>query len=177
MKGKWVEGTEPRHFRWIITDRMAVCERPGGYGVDHRRVRRTEEIIWLVKHDFDRIVSLIPSAYNLQSYEEHDLAFSHLPFTGAEAGPGELKAVLAAIRDHAATERIVVHGHELGDHIGGVVASYLLWTGLVGQGYHAISVTEQLLERELGPVARELVSMAERLGSSAETPVGDLAAG
>ena len=40
MKGKWAQGIKPRNFAWIIRDRLAICERPGGYGVNHRRVRR-----------------------------------------------------------------------------------------------------------------------------------------
>ena len=45
MRGKWARGIVPRGFKWIITDRLAVCERPGGCGASHRKVRRKEEII------------------------------------------------------------------------------------------------------------------------------------
>ena len=170
MRGKWAQGIMPRHFRWIIADRLAVCERPGGYGESHRRVRRQEEIIWLRQNEFDRVLSLIPSPHNLHNYEEHDLPFRHVPFAGPEDGPEALVTVLAAIRDHVAIERIVLHRDELGERISGLVAAYLLWTGLVAPGPEAITVTEQLLERELGPVARELVAMAEQLPSCDEVP-------
>jgi hypothetical protein len=40
VKGKWAQGIQPRNFAWILKDRLAVCERPGGYGANHRRVRR-----------------------------------------------------------------------------------------------------------------------------------------
>ena len=46
-KGKWAQGIRPRNFHWVITERLAVCERPGGYGANHRKVRRQEEIIWV----------------------------------------------------------------------------------------------------------------------------------
>ena len=176
VKGKWAQGIEPRFFRWIVTGRMAVCERPGGYGDNHRRVRRNEEILWILNHDFERVISLIPSPYNLSSYREHGLAYRHVPFAGPEAGPDALASVLAAVRNHAAGERVLVHGSEVGDRIGGVVASYLLWTGLVDQDSHAVSITERLLQRELGPVARELVSMVEQIPASADVPVQDPAA-
>lgn len=176
MKGKWAQGIEPRHFRWIVTGRMAVCERPGGYGDGHRRVRRNEEILWILNHDFDRVLSLIPSPYNLSSYRDHGLAYRHLPFAGPEAGPDALVFVLAALRDHSAGERILVHGSEVGDRIGGVLASYLLWTGLVDGGSQAVSVTERLLQRELGPIARELVAMVQRIPASDEVPAEDPAA-
>ena len=45
LRGKWALGITPRNFTWVIKDRLAICERPGGYGENHRRVRRQEEII------------------------------------------------------------------------------------------------------------------------------------
>ena len=173
MRGKWAQGIEPRHFRWIIKDRLAVCERPGGYGENHRRVRRQEEIIWLRQNGFDRVISLIPSSHNLHNYAELDLPFRHVPFTGPQDGPAALLTVLSTIRDHLVDERIIVHREELGERIAGLVGSYLLWMELVPSGPDAITVTEQLLERELGPVARELVAMVDRIpASSADVEIG-----
>lgn len=172
MRGKWAQGIEPRHFRWIIKDRLAVCERPGGYGDSHRRVRRQEEIIWLRQNEFDRVISLISSSHNLHNYAELDMPFRHVPFAGPQDGPEVLLAVLATIRDHLMTERIIVHREELGERIAGLVATYLLWMDLVPSGPDAITVTEQLLERELGPIARELVAMVDRIPPSSAVDVG-----
>ena len=61
IKGKWAQGIKPRNFHWIIKDQLAVCERPGGYGANHRRVRRQEEIIWIREQDFGCVISLIAS--------------------------------------------------------------------------------------------------------------------
>ena len=47
MKGRWAQGLEPRAFCWIIKDRLAASERPGGFARNHRKVRRQEELIWL----------------------------------------------------------------------------------------------------------------------------------
>ena len=47
MRGKWAAGISPRHFTWVIKDRFAVSERPGGFGEGHRKVRREEEILWI----------------------------------------------------------------------------------------------------------------------------------
>jgi hypothetical protein len=172
VRGKWAQGIEPRHFRWIIKDRLAVCERPGGYGDSHRRVRRQEEIIWLRQNEFDRVISLISSSHNLHNYAELDMPFRHVPFAGPQDGPEVLLAVLATIRDHLMTERIIVHREELGERIAGLVATYLLWMDLVPSGPDAITVTEQLLERELGPIARELVAMVDRIPPSSGVDVG-----
>ena len=171
MRGKWAQGIEPRHFTWVIKDRLAVCERPGGYGENHRRVRRQEEIIWLRQQEFDFVVSLIPGTHNLHNYEELGLPAHHVPFSGPDDGPQGLTRAMAAIRDHlAAGDRIIVHREELGERICGLVAAYVLWMGLVPDAPNAVSLTEQLLERELGPAARELVSMVERCTPSDELP-------
>ena len=61
MKGKWAQGIVPRYFTWIIKDQLSICERLGGYGVNHRKVRRQEEIIWVREQGFTRIVSLLAS--------------------------------------------------------------------------------------------------------------------
>ena len=164
MSNKWSEGIEPRGFRWIITDRFGVCERPGGYGAGHRRVRRLEEIIWLRRNEIDLIVSLTSIPYNLRDYDEHGLAYAHLPFSDPR-GPERLEKILQTIRDHAASERVVLHHDSIGDRVSGVVAGYLLWSGLVANGHEAITIAEHLLERELGPVAREIVAMAQKLRS------------
>ena len=173
MRGKWAQGIEPRHFRWVIKDRVAVCERPGGYGDSHRKVRRQEEIIWLRQHEFDFVISLINSTHNLHNYEELGVPFHHVPFAGPSDGPLGLTRAMASIRDHFdAGHRIVVHREELGETVSGLMVAYLLWMGLVPDGPRAINVTEQLFERELGPNARELVTMVAKCAPSAEVGVG-----
>ena len=173
MRGKWAQGIEPRHFTWIVKDRVAVCERPGGYGANHRKVRRQEEIIWLRQHEFDFVMSLCGFTQNLHNYEEMALPFHHVPFNGPLSGPLGLTRAMAAVRDHvAAGDRIVVHREELDERIMGLVAAYLLWMGLVADGPQAITITEQLFERELGQLARELVAMVDRCDPSDDVAVG-----
>ena len=46
---KMITGLKPRNFVWVIADRLAVSERIGGNGFQHRRVRRDEEITWLIE--------------------------------------------------------------------------------------------------------------------------------
>ncbi len=173
MRGKWAQGIEPRHFTWIVKDLVAVCERPGGYGANHRKVRRQEEIIWLRQHDFDYVVSLCGSTQNLHNYEEMGLPFHHVPFAGTASGPLGLTRAMAAIRDHvAAGDKIIVHREELGERVMGLVAAYLLWMELVADGPQAINITEQLFERECGQMARELVAMVAKCDPSADVPEG-----
>ena len=77
VKGKWAQGIEPRNFRWVIKGSLAVCERPGGYGPNHRRVRRQEEIIWVREQGF------------ATSWGEHraDLSAVAVPIFGVGAHP------------------------------------------------------------------------------------------
>ena len=82
MRGKWERGIEPRNFAWVIKDKLAVSERPGGYARNHRKVRRHEEILWLRNQGFTRIVSLLPSSHNLVAYDELGVTWSHFPTPG-----------------------------------------------------------------------------------------------
>src|SRR5690606_31461061 len=156
-KGKWAQGIKPRHFHWIIQDQLAVCERPGGYGANHRRVRRQEEIIWIREQQFTAVVSLIPAPHNLHNYDELDVAWLHRPF-GSEDDPTTIAAALyPEIRQQLASgSKLLLHQEELGDRVCGLVAGYLLWDGLIDSGPRAISVVEQITQRQLGPTGREL---------------------
>ena len=160
MRGKWARGIVPRNFYWIIKDRLAVCERPGGFGENHRRVRRQEEIIWLRENGFDVVVSLLASEHNLHNYDELEVEWAQVPFNGAEDGVDRLNEVFAEFNSLLdAGKRIVIHRDELGEVICGLVAAYLLWRGLVPSGPRAVSIAEQLLERQVGSAGRQIVEL------------------
>jgi len=164
VKGKWAQGIEPRNFTWIIRDQLAVCERPGGYGVNHRRVRRQEEIIWVRENGFDIVLSLIPSPHNLHNYDELGVKWQHLPFNGPADGPMVLRDLFTALSSQLdAGQKVLVHREELGDHVCGLLAGYLLYTGLIPSGPDVIVAMEQLASRPLGPLGRELVTASEAL--------------
>ena len=161
MKGKWAQGIAPRNFAWIIKDRLAVSERPGGYARSHRPVRRQEEIIWIREQGFGRVVSLISSPANLHNYDELGVAYVHRPFGPAD-DPAEFAAAFyPELRDLVATSApVLVHQEELGDRISGLMAGYLLWAGLLPSGPQAISVVERIVDRQMGPAGRELVALS-----------------
>jgi hypothetical protein len=161
LKGKWAQGIRPRNFHWILKDQLAVCERPGGYGANHRRVRRQEEIIWVREQGFTTVISLIPAPHNLHNYDELGVAWLHRPFPATEDAAVFLAKLYPELKDLvAAGGKVLVHQEELGDRLCGLMAGYLLYGGLVDTGPKAISVTEQITQRQLGPVGRELVSVA-----------------
>ena len=171
MKGKWAQGITPRNFVWVLKDRLAVGERPGGYGANHRRVRRQEEIIWIREQGFTHVVSLIAAAHNLHNYDELGVAWLHRP-QGPNDDPVIFQKNLYRELHHllANGEKLLVHQEEVGDRICGLVAGYLLWANLVPYGPQAISVTERLTGRQLGPMGRGLVAVADELRGGADAP-------
>ena len=171
MKGKWAAGIPPRNFTWVIKDRLAVSERPGGFAPNHRKVRRQEEIIWLQVQGFTRVSSLLPSSHNLQAYEERSMASVHFPLPPS----GDARAVLADLYSElhgrlAGGERLLIHQEELGDRVTGVVAGYLLWSDRLPSGPQAITVLEHMTGHPMGPAGRELVAFAGELSPASVQP-------
>lgn len=164
MKGKWAQGIQPRNFSWVVKDKLAVCERPGGYGANHRRVRRQEEIIWIREQGFGCVVSLIPSPHNLHNYDELGVTWRHRPFTQGDDAQRFVATFFPELRTMLSEgQKVLVHQDELGDRVSGLMAGFLLWSGMVESGPQAISITEQLVHRQLGPMARGLVTIAAEL--------------
>ncbi|MEZ5321255.1 MAG: hypothetical protein R2698_04100 [Microthrixaceae bacterium] len=165
-KGKWAQGISPRHFHWIIEDRLAVCERPGGFGPNHRKVRRQEEIIWIREHGFDPVVSLIQAPHNLHNYDEFDVKWLHRPIPSPDEYPSYLRSLYSEIqRLISSGNKSLFHYEELGDRLVGVMAGYLVWSGLVPEQPAAVFTLEQITSRELAPSGREIVAAAARLVS------------
>jgi hypothetical protein len=167
MKGKWAAGIAPRNFAWIIKDRLAVSERPGGYARSHRPVRRQEEIIWIREQGFARVLSLLASPHNLHAYDELGVAWEHIPLRLHD----DPRPVLAELYPKlsgwiAKEEKVLVHQEELSDRLQGVVAGYLVWSGLVPTSAPAIAIVEQITSRQMGPPGRELVAIALSLDKS-----------
>jgi hypothetical protein len=154
----------PRHFAWVIKDRLATCERIGGYGPSHRRVRRAEEIVWVKAQGFTCVVSTLDSPHNLHAYDEAGLPAHHLPLGRGDELMAGLEAVFIDVRGLlVAGERVLVHDDDVGDRVQGLLAGYLVHAGLVPEQTRAVAMIERLLLRPLGPSGRELVALAERL--------------
>ena len=169
MKGKWAAGIPPRNFTWVIMDRLAVSERPGGFSPNHRKVRRQEEIIWLQVQGFTRVVSLLPTSHNLQAYEEQSLPSDHFPIPSSGDVRGQLLDLFRHL--HAwltGGERLLIHQEELGDRVTGAVAGYLLWSGRLPSGPQSITALEHMTAHPMGPPGRELVALSGQL--PAEVP-------
>ncbi len=66
--------------------------------------------------------------------------------------------------------KLLVHGDELGDRVSGVMAGFLLWSGMIDTGPRAISVVERLLSRQMGPLGAGTWSRSRRSIAQAEPP-------
>lgn len=170
-KGKWAQGIKPRHFTWVIEGQLAICERLGGYGANHRRVRRQEEIIWVRESEFAFVVSLIPSNHNLHTYDELGLPWKHWPFSPSVDPEVSLAAIYPELQRLLGEDRqLLLHMEEVSDRLSGFIAGYLRWTGLVPITHEAIIMTERIMGRQMGPAGRGIVTAAERLATSPKTP-------
>jgi len=162
-KGKWAQGIRPRAFQWIIQDQLAVCERPGGFGANHRKVRRQEEIIWIRENGFAFVVSLIPSDHNLHAYDEFAMPWKHWPLAPGLDLDVALPQVYTELQNLlGARKKLLLHMEEIGDRLMGLMAGYLRWTEMVPVTHEAIVVTERIFGRQIGPDGRMIVSAAAR---------------
>ncbi|MCI0424979.1 MAG: hypothetical protein L0Z49_03320 [Actinobacteria bacterium] len=160
--GRMVAGLKPRGFTWVITDRLAVSERVGGSGFQHRRVRREEEITWLVEEaGINTIVSMLPANQNLAAYRQAGIATYSIP-VGANVGADDVNRFFnilskALARSHA---KVLVHREVIDDTLGGLLGGFLVMSGLVKDPILALAVIQQILGRALGPEGRALIPVA-----------------
>ncbi len=164
LRGKWALGITPRNFTWFMKDKLAVCERPGGSGDNHRRVRRQEEIIWLRENGFGCVVSIIPAPHNLHNYDELNMPYLHRPFTGVDDLGEWLKSFYTEIQGLLeANTKVIAHNESVDDRIIGIMGGYIRWSGMVDDPSMVINLTEQIAKRQLDPFARQVILMAHEL--------------
>ena len=162
LKGKWAAGIRPRNFTWVIRDQLAISERPGGYGQNHRKVRRQEEIIWLRVQGFGRVVSLLPTLHNLAAYDEEGLVWAHYPLERTMDPRPVLAACYQDLDESIASGvRVLMHQDALGDQLMGVVAGYLVWSGRIVSQPHAVALVEHVVGHAMGERGRELLAELE----------------
>ncbi|CAN5859731.1 hypothetical protein BH23ACT5_BH23ACT5_11470 [soil metagenome] len=159
VMAKMITGLKPRGFTWVIADRLAVSERIGGNGFQHRRVRREEEITWLAgEAGINAIVSLLPANQNVTAYAEAGLDTHSVPVVNpvTRADRDAIHATLdRALADPVA--RVLIHREVIDDSLAGVLGGYLLSSGLIDDPILAVAVIQEILGRALGPAGRSLI--------------------
>lgn len=152
-----MNGLQPRGFTWVIAGRLAVSERVGGYGFQHRRVRREEEIAWLTHAGVNAVVSLLEGNQNLSAYRLAGMETVHAPLADTDPGTvaGVFRVIHRILRKPSAV--LLVHGDTIDDQVAGLLAGYLVYSGLVQDPIVATAAIQEILRRPLGPEARSMI--------------------
>ena len=155
---KKLAGLEPRNFRWVIKGRLATSERIGGYGFQHRRVRREEEIIWLQDHGVNSILSLLPAQASTSAFDAVGLRFAWCRVAD-DIGPEDTRPVFDALASSLEPPNavVLVHRDTIDDTLAGILAGYLIDTHMVDDPIVATDVIQQILGRAIGPEGRRLI--------------------
>ncbi len=156
-----ITGLKPKGFVWIIQNRLAVSDRIGGNGFQHRRVRREEEINWIIREaKVTSVVNLIVGHPNQLSYQEAGLATFSCPVEGS---PTQRQvAQIHELLDQALaapSARALVHRETVDDVVAGLMAGYLMASGLLSDPIIAAAVIQEIIGRPLGPDGRSLISI------------------
>lgn len=144
---------------WVITDRLAVSERIGGHGFQHRKIRREEEINWLKRGaQVTSVITLLPGNQNLAAYRDAGLNAQQV-MVSERPNRQDAERVFAALHEALSDPeaRVLVHAETINDDLAGMMAGYLVWSGMVSKPIMAVSLIEEILRRPLGPEARALV--------------------
>ncbi len=155
-------GLEPRGFKWVIAGRLAVSERIGGHGFQHRRVRREEEIVWLQDQGINTVFSLLPGNQNQAAYELAGLAY-HNEAIGVELDAERVTQIFEALDEALATQgaSVLVHRDVIDDVVVGLLGGYLVHAGLIQDPVVATSIIQEITGRPLGPEGRRLIPSAD----------------
>lgn len=142
----------------MIKDRLAIAERIGGYGFQHRRVRREEEIIWLKDHGVNSIMSLLGSHQSSFAYTGAGLSFVSYEVP-ADLEPQDALAVFEVLVEALASEDavVLVHRDTIDDTLGGLLAGYLIYSKMIDDPVVATDVIQRILGRAIGPEGRRLI--------------------
>lgn len=154
-----ITGLKPREFTWVIDRRLAVSQRIGGHGFQHRRVRREEELTWLEQNGINAVLSLLPGNQNLSSYQEMGFRVMHVPLPELFDVETDLPVLFDAIDTMLEDPKAVVllHRDIIDDTIAGLLAGYLVHADFLGDPIKATAIVQEILGRPLGPLARSMI--------------------
>ncbi len=151
-------GLEPRGFKWVIAGKLAVSERIGGYGFQHRRVRREEEIAWLADQGIDAVLSLLPGNQNQAAYESAGFRFYNKAIE-EELEPEDAQEFFDVLDEALLTDKtsLLVHRDLIDDQVVGLLGGYLVHAEFVRDPIVATSVIQEIVGRPIGPEGRKLI--------------------
>jgi hypothetical protein len=153
-------GLEPRSFTWVISGRLAVSERIGGYGPQHRRVRREEEIIWIRRAGINTVLSLLEGNQNMAAYESAGIRARSVPL--ADLDPEAVLPIFRAMAELLSDPEVtlLLHRDIIDDPVAGVLAGFLVYSGRITDPIMATALVQEILGRPLGPEARSVIPVS-----------------
>lgn len=155
-----ITGLKPRGFVWVIANRLAVSDRIGGSGFQHRRVRREEEINWLVNEaGITTVVNLLVGHPNQHSYASAGLTTLECAIEGKPTST-DIDRIYAVL-DSALSEkgaRVLVHRETVDDVVAGLMGGYLIHKGLLDDPIVAVAVVQEIVGEPIGPDGRAIIS-------------------
>ncbi|MDH3249104.1 MAG: hypothetical protein OEQ47_09090 [Acidimicrobiia bacterium] len=149
----------------MIAGRLAVSQRIGGYGFQHRRVRREEEILWLQSDGkVNTVVTLLNGNQNVQAYEEAGFRVFHEPVPPELDIESDVPRVMKTLHESVSRPGavVLVHRDLIDDTVSGLLAAYLINSKLLDDPIKASAVIQEILSRPLGPLARSMMNVASR---------------
>ena len=151
-------GLKPNDFYWVIQGKLALSECIGGRGMTPRKIRREEEIQWLKGQGINSIFSLLDSDFNLTSYQEVGFRTYHFPMS-EEIQDNALATIFSAIKEAIDDPeiRLLIHNEYLDEQIPGILAGYLIYSGLLDDSVLARTIMEEILGKPLSPQAIALI--------------------
>jgi hypothetical protein len=149
----------PRFHAWIVPDRIAVAERPGGGGRSHRRARREVEVAWWWAQGVRGIVSGLSTRHGLVEYGLAGFSIRWSRLTDITHAPDEMPGLVAAVLELAEAAPVMVHVDYANEWLAGVDARLRLALGLASDPRDALlaAAADGL---PVGPLAQLLVDTA-----------------
>ncbi len=157
-------GLQPRDFVWVIAGRLAISQRIGGHGIQHRRIRREEEIVWLKNEaGVNTIISLLEGNQNVSAYEDAAITVVNEPLLADYDVDDDIERVLDRLHSALSQPRatVLLHRDTVDDTLAGILAAYLIYSKMLDDPIKASVVIQEILGRPLGPRARAMVLAAQ----------------
>jgi hypothetical protein len=123
---------EPKRYAWIIPGRLAVAERPGRGGRQHRRALREAEVAWWREQGVTAVVSGMRSRHGLAEYAEAGLVVRWHPLKDPGQAAVAVRELAGAVREllDAGDGAVLVHCDHANEWLAAVDATLRLELGL-----------------------------------------------
>jgi len=155
---------EPQQFTWLIPDRLAVAERPGGGGRSHRVARREAELAWWQGTGVTTIISAMRSRHGLLESALAGFRVVWHPLIDTDQGAREIPRLVDAVREALDRgEVVLVHADRPGEWTAAVAIALRVGLGLdtddaqaalavAAAGFPVGEITDELLGRTVSGI-------------------------